>query len=344
MSKKIKIDEDFTKFAKEAVGVYFWESEYWKRKFLLENEEFVELTSKEISIINKYFDELLNRYGCIGDYNSHRSPIKIMQREFVRRYTNSRIFYKKCDKKMSEFFSYLEREEFPHEIYCILLKMHGLSFCYHYFVDDLVVLTDMDKLAPSILDENSVLPPAPCPYHHKDAVYEIDECVYRSGFPVQSDQRLVVETVRGAFECDYMALVNFKHTKFKYSDVISTFRRQLAFLLYCHNGFDDLSEDEKKDLIYTFKSDSGKGYGSEFAVSRAVGLWIWDNKFYNKNKKKIDIFREIESTKYNNNFDVKNLKSGSGVYKRLERILDGTERCIASGKVLRVSGMSNSIE
>ena len=99
-----------------------------------------------------------------------------------------------------------------------------------------------------------------------------------------------------------------------------------------------MTNEEKKDILFTFKSDAGKGYGSEFAVSRAVGLWMWDNIFKNKDKKKIDIYREIGQTNYSNNFDVKDIKASSGVYKKLERILKRTVQFVESGKVLRLSG------
>ena len=49
----------------------------------------------------------------------------------------------------------------------------------------------------------------------------------------------------------------------------------------------NLTDEEKKDLLFTYKSDAGKGYASEFAVSRAVGLWMWDSMFKNKDKSKI---------------------------------------------------------
>lgn len=336
--RKNSFDEEFLKFSKEAAGIYFWESEYWKRKFLCENEKNIEIIKKSISVVNYFVDNLLNDFGLSTVFVYPITPIKIMQREFYRRAVNSRIIYRDVEEKLSDFFSLLEVREFPDEINNILHRMNFVSFNYHYYIDDLVAPQDLDELAPSILAENCQLPTAPPLYHHKDAINEISEDVYRSGFPEHVDERLNVFIPKGEFECDYMVLINFKHKKFNYSDVVNTFRRQLAYLIYREKGFSKMTDEEKKDLLFTFKSDAGKGYGAEFAVSRAVGLWMWDNMFKSKNKKKIDIFREIELTKYKNNFDVKNIQTSSGVYKRLERILKGTEQCIKSGKVMRVSG------
>jgi hypothetical protein len=334
MSNTTKINEEFIKSSKDAAGIYFLESEYWKRKFLLENEGSIDSIKSDICLLNEYFDELASSVDKKNPIMYPLTPIKIMQREFYRKANDAQVVYGDNEKLISSLLLSLQEREFPNNIKKILKKINHLSFRYHYYVDDLIAPADMDELAPLILGDNSSLPSAPCPYHHKDAVSEISENVYRSGFSVHSDEKINLFTVQGEFKCDFMALINFRHRKFNYSDVVNTFRKQLAYLIYCQKGFDNLTHEEKKDLIYTFKSDAGKGYGSEFIVSRAVGLWIWDYKFKNKGVKKIAIFREIENTKYNKHYDVKNIKSTSSDYTKLSRILDKTNRCVESGKVL----------
>ena len=337
MKKKIDQDAEFFKLSKEAAGIFFWESEYLKRKFLSENEKEIPSIKYGVGVINDYFSSLLSEFGVKNDLLYPMTPIKIMQREFYRREAHARIYYGDIGKKVYNFFSSLESKYFPDEVLRILHRMAVLSFNYHYYVDDLVAPHDFDELAPSILDENGQLPTAPPLYHHKDAFPEICEDVYRIGFAEHADEKLNFFTPKGEFECDYLVLINFQHKNFNYSEVVNTFRKQLAYLIHRAKSISKMTDEEKKELLFTYKLDAGKGYGSEFAVSRAVGLWMWDSMFKNKDKSKIDIFREIELTKYKNNFDVKNIQASSGVYIRLKRILSGTEKCVKSGKVLRVS-------
>ena len=337
-------EEDFKKCSRDAHGVFFWESEYWKRKFLKENESAIEDLRNDIGAVSDFLKQSIDPKYANIDFNCKKNGIKLMQIEFYRRLLKDYNSKYASPDNGFDLRLLLTGCSFPEVIEDKLYKMNSYSFNYRYYIDDLISRTDMNDLASCVLIADGLLPEAPPLFNNKDAVPEISENVYRSGFAVRDVDKIKIFFCEKQFSCDYLAMVNFRHDDFNYSEVVSCFRKQLAFLIYSHNGYNNLSKEEKKDLTYTFKSDAGKGYGSEFSSSRAIGLLIWDYKFSNSKLKKLpEIFNCISDSAFKDYLCFTSAKSGSAMYKRLSRILDVTNDCVASGKVLPIQNVTKKL-
>ena len=337
-------EEDFKKCSRDARGVFFWESEYWKRKFLKENEGVIDDLRSDIEFVLDFLKNSINPNYADNNFDYKKNGIKFMQVEFYRRIIQD---YKSKYADPENGFNIrllLEGRSFPEVIEEKLFRMNSCSYNYRYYIDDLISRTDMNNLAPCVLSADGLLPEAPPLFHNKDAVPEISENAYRSGFAVRDIDKIEIFFREKLFSCDYLAMVNFRHDDFNYSDVVNCFRRQVAFLIYSHKGYNNLTKEEKKDLIYTFKADAGKGYGSEFSNSRAVGLFIWDYKFFNSELRKLpEIFNCIANSAFKDHLGFTSAKSGSAMYKRLSRILDATNDCVDAGRVLPIQNVSKKL-
>lgn len=333
-----KVKKIFEKNAKNARGIYFWEAEYLKRKFLAESNGLDIILKDYLLEVKKHLHENILSMHKDKKVNYEKFEIKAMQMEYYYRLAGDKEVVFAHPETGFDLRGLLRDHSFPEYIEKMLEVMYIVSYNYHYFVDDLLSPWDMNELAPYVL-ENDSLPDPPILHFHKDLTPEIDEEVYRSGFAFPRANKIDVLLNMKKFSSSYVALVDFLHPNFDYKNVLECFKKQLCFLIYCHkeNNNIQLTEDELKDLVNTLKSDAGKGFGSGYSCSRAVGLLVWDCRFASKTKEsRQKSYSIIKNSSYKMHYDVDNLLPDSANLKRLNRIYKTTEKCIKAGKVLKI--------
>jgi len=338
----LKIKKLFEEKAKNARGIYFWEAEYIKRKFLAESNGLDLILKKCIIDIKKYLRENILSMHKDKESNYENYEIKAMQMEYYYRFIGEKEIVFVHPDTGFDLREPLRGHSFPEEIEEKLELMYIASYNYHYFVDDLLSPWDMNELAPYVLEMDS-LPHPPILHFHKDLTPEIDKEVYRSGFAFPCANKIDVLLDKKRFSSSYVALVDFLHPNFNYKNVLECFKKQLCFLIYCHkeNNNIQLTEDELEDLVNTLKSDAGGGFGSGYSCSRAVGLLVWDCRFASKTKEsRQKSYSIIKNSPYKRHYDVDNLLPDSANLRRLNRICETTEECIKEGKVLKIQQIS----
>lgn len=335
---KQKIKNMFETKAKNARGIYFWEAEYLKRKFLLESNGLDILLKNYVADIKKYLSEnILSKHKDKEVYYENYE-IKAMQMEYYYGFIGEKELAFNHPETGFDLRELLRGHNFPEQIAEKLGLMHIVSYNYHYFVDDLLSLWDMKELAPYVLEHDS-LPDPPILHYHKDLSPDIDEGVYKSGFAFPRASKIDVYLDNKKFSSSYVALVDFLHPNFDYKQVVECFKKQLCFLIYCHKESNNIpmTEKELEDLIFTLKSDAKDGFGSGYSCSRAVGLLVWDYRFFsNTQESRRKSYSIIKKSPYQKCYNVDSLLSDSANLKRLNRIYKTTEECIKAGKVLKI--------
>lgn len=308
--------------------INFWRGEYIKRKALIELGDKIKQIENIVTILNTNQDPKLGSDTI--------------------RYTLNAIYSR------NEFGgSSYDISSIPETLISYYNELLPISLHYGYSADILIDRADPVELINLILDENK-LPDSPPPFRSNSQhpflykiiqLITIDAQTNSEYFPVGDPEKTAlldeIANIKHNQICsDQEELIKQKHHKIKKEIELLTLSSYSRRISIDRIGIRSTwSEQEKLDLLKVYKKSFPLSFNSDSNITRAQGLYLWDNKhfkIFNKESYAIENMRKKPIPEHDGleNIPIKNENGASDPYFR--RIRRKTDQCIKEGAVLTI--------